>query len=178
MYNGRHVNPAAPRKKARPAVFLIVLALLMTLTVGTTIAFLVTHTDPVVNTFAPTDVSCYVDETYDGSTKQDVRIQNTGKTDAYIRAVVVVNWLDSDGNVCAGHTAALPEISSGWTPGSDGFYYYNSAVAPGEYTSNLIDSVSMSTAEDGCRMQVEIVASAVQSTEKAAQNAWGFVPGA
>ena len=71
-------------------------------TTGVTLAFLTTSTEEVENVFSPTSVPIKVDETFDGKTKEDVRIQNTGTpengTDAYIRAAVVKNWLNADDN--------------------------------------------------------------------------------
>lgn len=41
---------------------------------------------------------------YSGSTKSNVTITNTGNTDAYIRAAIIGQWLDSDGNPVFGFT--------------------------------------------------------------------------
>lgn len=177
MYTGKHSSHSAPHRSKKSFTLLVAIVLCVTLAVGGSIAFLTSETNPVINLFSPANVSCYVDEQFDGTTKTGVRIQNTGNIDAYIRAVVVVNWVDSDGKICAGHAGTLPEISSSWTCGNDGFYYYTQPVAPGGYTGNLFDSTSLTAAQDGCKMQVEVVASAIQSVpESAVKDAWGFVP--
>lgn len=67
--------------------------------VGSTVAFLVTKTAPVENKFTYASVSCTVSESFNGTTKEKVQIQNTGTTDAYIRATYVVNWLNKDGSI-------------------------------------------------------------------------------
>ena len=41
---------------------------------------------------------------FKGSTKQDVVITNTGDTDAYIRAAIIGQWLDGEGNPVFGFT--------------------------------------------------------------------------
>lgn len=41
---------------------------------------------------------------YSGSTKSNVKIQNTGDTDAFIRAAIVGQWLDSENNPVFGFT--------------------------------------------------------------------------
>ena len=41
---------------------------------------------------------------YKGSKKSNVKIQNTGNTDAYIRVALIGQWLDEDGNPVFGYT--------------------------------------------------------------------------
>ena len=50
----------------------------------------------------------YVD--YEGSTKTDVIITNTGNTDAFIRASIVGQWLDSNGDPVFGFTDRLHNL--------------------------------------------------------------------
>lgn len=53
---------------------------------------------------------------YKGSYKDNVVITNTGNTDAFIRAAIVGQWLDSDGNPVFGFTDAVNnlEIVDSW----------------------------------------------------------------
>ena len=78
------------------------LALLLFVTVGSTLAYIFTKTEPVENTFNPSKVACAVvennnpdenraDIVLNDSIKTNVQIKNTGDTDAYIRVAVVVN---------------------------------------------------------------------------------------
>lgn len=53
------------------------------------------------NTFNPAQISCLVTEEFENNIKTNVSIKNTGNTDAYIRAAVIVTWVDNDGNVYA-----------------------------------------------------------------------------
>ena len=50
--NGSH----APKAKSTALIIAIVLILVMA--VGGTVAYIVTHTEPVINQFTPTDMSC------------------------------------------------------------------------------------------------------------------------
>ena len=88
MYQGAHVRR---RRKVRirmnkTAATLMAIIMLIGAVIGSTVAFLITNTGPVENTFAYASVSCEVKEDFNGSTKKDVQIKNTGSTDAYIRA--------------------------------------------------------------------------------------------
>lgn len=152
-------------------IALVALALVFCCAAVGTLAWLVAVTGPVVNTFKPTQVSSYVDEVTNGTTKKDVRIQNTGNIDAYIRAAIVVNWADKDGNVYGttpaenDYTMTLNLSDTGWQKGSDGYYYYANRVKPGEETSVLINSCvpADNQAPAGYNLQVTILADAIQA---------------
>lgn len=182
MYNSHYLMPkkisGGHPLRRKTAVMLACLLLTVFFAAGATLAFLTTRTDSVVNTFTPADVSCSVlegedGETFDGMTKQDVRIANTGNTDAYIRAAVVVSWVADSGNAVY---AVLPQENtdytitfdptSGWIAGADGFWYHTAPVAPQGETSVLIEHCSPidGKAPEGFHLSVEIVASAIQST--------------
>lgn len=176
------------------------LALLLFVTVGSTLAYIFTKTEPVENTFNPSKVACAVVENNNpdenradivpnDSIKTNVQIKNTGDTDAYIRVAVVVNWMSVDGTrVWAtkpvegdDYTINL-DLNNGWSPVGD-YYYYGSAVAPcvhkdgdehtGCMTSVLISSCTpvAGRAPDGYYLSVEIVASAIQSSGMGAESA-------
>ena len=148
---------------------------------GTTAAYLLDETTPLQNSFDPVFVECEVEEVFDKTTKSNVTIKNTGEIDAYIRAVFVVTWVASDGSIYStaparGVDYELVLGASGWEVGSDGFYYYTSAVAPGASTSTLIDSLTVvsQTPPEGHKLSVHVAATAIQSTPAAAvENAWG-----
>ena len=58
-------------------------------------------------------------------------------------------------------------VSEGWTPGTDGYYYYNNKVPAGESTSILFDTVKfdpeMGNEYQNCRANIVISAQAVQT---------------
>jgi len=133
------------------------IALVLTVTVGGTLAYLIATDGPLTNTFTPTRVTCSVIEEGNansnnnefsvGESKDNVKIQNTGTTAAYIRAAVAANWVDANGNIVAPVENLTFERGSGWSKNeADGFYYYETPVNPGETTSELITSYSVSNA--------------------------------
>lgn len=167
----------------RTAVLIMAVLLLLGATVGSTVAFLITNTGPVENKFAYASVSCEVKEVFNGNTKENVQITNTGSTDAYIRATYVVNWVDEQGNIAA----AVPESysytltenpDSKWTKGNDGYFYYLSPVAPDASTPGSLLTCTVTRPENPeYRLSVEILATAIQSTPaKAVTEAWGVTP--
>ena len=89
------VNHSGAKRKKQLIVLLLVFALILTLSVGTALAFLAMRTNPLENIFQPAEITCAIEENFDGSRKSDVRIRNTGTAPAYIRAEVVVTWVNS-----------------------------------------------------------------------------------
>lgn len=172
-------------KKRLSAIIAAAVAAVTLATAGGTVAFLVDKTGEVKNTFTPSKVACSVQETFNKAEKTDVSIKNTGDTDAFIRATIVVTWRDKDGDVYGVPiessdytiTPALP--SNGWFKGSDGYYYYSKEVAAGASTAELFDSCKLAanvTPPEGCTLAVEILADAIQSRpEDAVEEAWKVV---
>ena len=155
-------------KRMRNTKTMLVLAMVMLVlacAVGGTIAFLIDTTDTVTNTFTPARVTCqvvegnFIDKV--STTKENVRIQNTGNTDAWIRATVVANWVDGNGKIVAPCEVNLGEVS-GWTQ-KDGYYYYNQIVPPTDKTSYLITSYKPTGGPEGAHLEMTIVCQAVQS---------------
>lgn len=151
------------KRTIKTILTLAALALLLTFTVSGTLAYISTSTGNVVNEFTPAEVTCAVSETFTegGKTKTNVGITNTGNTTAWIRAKVVGNWV-LDGKVVAPWTDDIT-YASGWTKGSDGFWYCNTTTDAGKTTSNLFDSYTAGTAPvEGAHLELTIVCQAVQ----------------
>ena len=170
LYGGR---PSRESKKSLTA--LIALILIICLAVGGTVAFIVTQTQAVKNTFTPSDVTVDIQEEFNGSIKKNVNVKNTGDTDAYIRVKLVTYMADSEGNPIA-ENASIPYF----VPGSDWFhcesddtYYYGKPVAPNGTTSDLIGSEGI-TLING--QVVEVLAEGIQSVPvNAVEEAWPAV---
>lgn len=187
MYQGAHIRKGRPKRKVRYRVnktLFALLAIVMVIgaVVGSTVAFLITNTGPVENKFAYASVSCEVKEAFNGNTKENVQITNTGTTDAYIRATYVVNWLDAQGKIVAsvpdGYSYTLTENpDSKWTKMGD-YYYYLTPVAPGKSTPESLLTCTVTRPDNPeYRLSVEILATAIQSTPaKAVTEAWGVTP--
>ncbi len=186
MYRKKHLaaseNRPLPKKKV--SLLLVSLVLIAAIAVGSTVAFIATSTEPITNIFNPANVTIDIDEKIENGVKTDVKVKNTGNTDAFIRAQIVVTWKDTNGNVSAtkpvlgedkDYTMTLNETD--WFLGTDGFYYCTKSVAPnGGSTPVLIaECKKIGTPPDGYDLSVEIIASGIQSTpDGAVKEAWGM----
>ena len=187
MYRKKHLaaseNRPLPKKKV--SLLLVSLVLIAAIAVGSTVAFIATSTNSITNTFNPANVTIDIAEKIDNGVKTDVRVKNTGNTDAFIRAKIVVTWKDTNGNVSAtkpvlgedkDYTMTLNETD--WFLGSDGFYYCKTSVAPNGFTPALITEckkTESSNQPEGDDLSVEIIASGIQSTpDSAVKEAWGM----
>ena len=179
----REAAPArarASRRGGRLAVAAVAVALLLTLAIGGTVAWLSVKTEPVDNTFLPSEVSCKVTEEFNGVTgvKTDVNVTNTGDIDAFIR-VKLVSYRTNEKGEHIGGTAEIPNftLGTGWTE-YGGYYYYIYPVAPGQQPQYaLAASMALTgayTDADGGRQALDVMAEAIQSVPEAAvKAAWG-----
>lgn len=131
-------------------------------------------------------------ETFDGKRKSDVKINvgNTGAYSVYVRADVVVNWMNESGGVLSSVPVEGRDYSMEWNleehewfRGGDGFYYYASPVESGQDTGVLIKSCTQTAEppESGYSLQVKIMSQTIQAagfTDRedmpAVQDAWGI----
>ena len=178
MKHGKREMPRQ-RRDHKGLMALVALVLIICCTAGGTVAWLATSSGPVTNTFTPTHVTTAVDETFKDGVKSNVKIQNTGNTDAYIRAAIVVNWAKdgADGTNGTTNTVYAGKPTAGtdytiqlnttddWFVGSDGFYYHKKSVAPNGKTESLIESCTEveSNTADRYHLQVTILADGIQA---------------
>lgn len=185
-----------PSKKVirwnRSFVALAALLVLVLGIVGTTLAWLTDKTDALTNNFTYAKVSCEVLETVNENETQktNVRIQNTGNTEAYIRATYVVTYRDEAGNILYEtleddwKVDLTKEINTdSWVPGKDGYWYCKKPVAPGKETPALFKApingngrfLNHGSSKEHAITYVEILATAIQSQPvKAMGEAWGY----
>lgn len=179
-------------KSKKVACVLASLTLILIACIGGTVAYLITQTGTVVNTFKAADIPPAVVEDFDNSVKSNVKIQNTGSADAYIRASVIFTWVDSEGNVYGEEPkewssntnsgdytitwCGLAE-NGGWILGTDGYYYYKNKVGPSELTTvlftdcKLVEGISI---PEGYNFSVEILSQSIQSNpDQAIIDSWG-----
>lgn len=163
----------ANNKKSKFSALAVCLLLTAMLAIGGTLAYLFTHTDPVVNTFNPVDVDIEIVEKLDGNIKSNVQIANTGKTDAFIRAKVVITWQNEAGNVYpkapvpgTGNDYTITYNNTDWVLGSDGFWYCKNDVAPNALSAILINEAKplKLCEDDAYTLHIEILSQAIQST--------------
>ena len=76
-------------RRTRWLIITVILVLLLSVGTGVALSYLSDKTAPVENTFEAGRVTCSVRETFNGSVKSDVKVKNTGNTEAYIRAAVI-----------------------------------------------------------------------------------------
>lgn len=113
-----------------------------------------------------------------GSAEQTVFVENTGDSAFYTRIKLELEAFDSSGaamQLPAGFVM-LDLNQADWTPGADGYFYYNDTVAPGKATTALFQTVRFSDAMDGSylgvSLRLRLTAEAVQARnlEQYAQN--------
>lgn len=181
MYKGKYSR----ERRRRPALWAaLALALVLTLSVGGTVAYLFTNTESVTNTFTPAETKIDIEEKFDGEKKTSITVKNEGNIDVYVRVMLVATYQNDEG-VCATHTAELNSLilpdddynSTDWIKGSDGYYYYKTAVAAGKTTNDLLKNGTTITlyekTDDGCKEHIDVLAQAIQAQpDEAVQQAW------
>jgi hypothetical protein len=169
---GGRVMPRKSGTSKKTAVILILSLLILTVTVGSTVAYFIDRTDALENDFVPVMVDAQPLSTPDG-----IAIRNTGEIDAYIRCTVVVNWVSVDGEGNPGghvHSTAPVEgtdysifydNSGAWMKGSDGFWYYKVLVSPSGVTDELIlDYTRLTDPPEGYSLSIRVLATGIQAT--------------
>lgn len=183
MYQGEHMNNGGAPKARKTATLLVAIVLLLGVAVGTTVAYLIDRTTPIENKFeyAKTDVT--VEETLTGTEKSNVQVKNNSNIPVYIRATYVVNWVDKDGNIVTsvptGYGYELTENPGGmWVKGKGDYFYYKEAVpAGGKTEGSLLTCEVTYPANPEYTLNVEILATAIQSEPaNAIFDAWGVRP--
>ncbi|MBR2464127.1 MAG: hypothetical protein IKB41_01675 [Clostridia bacterium] len=177
------------RWHGKRAIALLALTVVLVLgVVGGTVAFIVTRTDSVTNTFQPAVI--------DSVTAQSV-VGNMGDAPSFARVAVVVNWVANDGTVYAvspslGTDYSITFDTANWKQGTDTFWYYTKALenlpddadinaegfdpTPYVTTSLITECTQLAAAPDGYSLKVEILASTIQADpETVAETQWGVV---
>ena len=185
-YEAQHLQHRRKRRSKKTGTLFLSLLLVATMVVGGTLAYLFTNTEPVENIFTPSYVSCSVTEEFNGTTKRNVNVTNTGNIDAYIRVKLVTYRVNNEGDHIGG-TAKIPPFDpgAGWVKNGD-YYYYTKPVAPGANPAaaliNSIDLIGSYTDADGGKQVIEVMAEAIQANgvaddgTKAVVEAWGVDP--
>lgn len=186
----KHLKKHRPGR-AKALLLIASLAVLLTATVGSTAAWLVSKPAAVENDFVPGKVACQVLEDFGKDyVKRDVKVQNTGNTDAYIRVLLVFTWKDDAGNIFSNkpqegidYQINMDNMNlTDWImQKSDAgvYFYYKKRVAPDAETGKLIESLrqiaGVTGPENGkYKLSVDILADAVQADPpQAVKDSWG-----
>lgn len=167
MARGKYERVAKHGSKNKKALSLILsIALLLTIAAGGTLAYITAKSNVAENQFVPGKVVCTVNG------NGTVTNGPGSNVNAFIRAAVVVSWMDSSGNVYAIKPSYSVSTNADWAPSGD-FYYYNTSVAPGDATATAPVTVTVldSAPSDAYSLRIEIVAEAIQAEGMGASNA-------
>lgn len=161
---------AAQKRSVKSIAVLASVLVLVLGVIGGTLAYLATNTAPVVNNFTYGNVPIDIPEDFNGTTKTNVRIQNKGTADAFVRASIVVTWKDKDGNVSSttpvlGTDYTMDLNTEGWFE-KDGYYYCTNRVLAGKESAVLITEAKKTAdakVPEGYDLSIEILAQSVQA---------------
>lgn len=183
MAKGKYEKNVAVRHTKKQKLTLILsIVLILTLAVGGSLAYVIEKSASIQNQFERAYVTSMVNVNGDS-----IDVTNTGTVNAYIRAAIIVSWMDSNGDV-RGIAPSSSDYSLGINSAdwhrdpNTGFYYYKPIVAAGGTTNDLVTSITINGAvPDGYDLSVEVVAEAIQAegdTDNrnipAYQDAWGI----
>lgn len=162
------------RKTILVALFLVTVLLM---SIGSVGAYMRKQTEIVENVIVPAEVSCVVNETFQGDKKTNITIKNTGDIEAYLRLRLVTYWVDSNGDILFKESPTLKvDFNNDYWIKLGDIYYYKEPIQPDESTKNLLNvgkSIQLGVDSEGNRQVVEVFAEAIQSKpEEAVENSW------
>ena len=171
------------RKVKISAAVVLTFAILLTVGFGAVYAYL-SAADSSTNTFAPAVVPRPEVEVSTIENTQTQKRTATGSLEVqadncplYVRVAVVINWINTKGEVCSSPVGATCDISipDGWAQ-EDAFYYYTYVVEAGEgFTAEFVVEYS---SPDEYEVQVKIISQTIQAIgsvgdTSAVKDAWG-----
>lgn len=157
-----------PLFKSKISLWASVLALVVIIGVGATLALMASTSNSVTNTFAAAQVETEIDEDLKDGNKK-VTIENTGKSPVYVRARIMVSGVDPENIVIADELneytynqdtgeygianpeagklyLIMPNVTEDWEQAggetdTDDYYYYKEVLSSGESTKSLLEKV-------------------------------------
>ena len=162
----------------------VCIILTVTFTVSGSLAYFMSITEPAVKTFSIPTNGMSVNSTFDNFEQTDIKIQNTGDVESFIRTKVIVNWRNGTMILpAASNEYTIEYAEDGWKE-NGGFWYYTSSLGTEASTGVLIKRAVQTaeapdgyTPEDGFKLNIEIIAQAVPAEPaEAVVSAWGFDP--
>lgn len=157
----------------KKAIVALVLTIVILVTaVNVTIAYLVTRTRSLPNTFAPAEIEI------SSWSFQDVI--NAGDTKVYVRASIVPSWVSNDDKKTVWSVAPKENVdytltvSENWFLGSDGFYYRKEMLNAAQ-SVNFLNATTL-TEKEGYTLRILVLYSAIQVEPADAVNqSWSAV---
>ena len=171
------------RKVKISAAVVLTFAILLTVGFGAVYAYL-SVADSSTNTFAPAVVPTPEVEVSTSENTQTQKRTATGSLAVraencplYVRVAVVINWINTNDEVCSSPVGATCDISipDDWVQ-KDAFYYYTYVVEAGEsFTAEFVVEYS---SPDEYEVQVKIISQTIQAIgsvgdTSAVEDAWG-----
>ena len=153
-----------PLFKSKISLWASILALVMIIGVGATLALMSAPSNPVTNSFSVAEIDTEIEEKGLTEGNKQVSIKNYGPSDAYVRARIMVSGVNPENVVIVASEEEIeaPEAntvylvmqnngneSNKWTKEvadnngtySDDFYYYLGVLAKDESSANLLEKV-------------------------------------
>lgn len=167
----------------KSVVLLFSVALILAVAAGSTLAFLITKSNEVKNTFKYANTRTEITEELTGQTKSNVKVKNNGTPgeDASIvcRVTYVAYWTDKAGNVVTnlptGYTSTetVQQNKNGWEQIGN-YWYYLTPITPGNSTPALPLVWTANTPNPSDYVwHVDILSDSIQADPvKAHQEAW------
>lgn len=144
-----------PLFKSKISLWASVLALVVVIGIGATLALMASPSNSVTNSFSAADIDTEIEEVLTDGDKQ-VSIKNYGPSDAYVRArimvsgvnpdnVMIVNQEPAEGTVDADKVYLVMENQNLWVQekgaAQDDFYYYLGVLAKDQKSEKLLEKV-------------------------------------
>lgn len=155
------------KSSTKTLVLLLSVVLIMGAVIGGSLAYLQTNSTSITNSFTPGHVGCEVKNTADGFV---VAPDSETNTPVKLRAAIVANWVDGDGNVYWQQPEIMVDKDTDWTLGNDGFYYYGPEVPVGGTATPL--KITSDDTMTGYRLQIQVLGEAIQAEPAAAPAVW------
>lgn len=181
--NSAEAGKTRRRKLNKSFFVLLSLVLLVSIAAGATVAYLTSKPEAVSNSFEAGYADCIITE--------EGAVKNTGNIPAYVRVAVVSSLQDTTNGDQYAYATTLDMLEidtyEGWSRFSDGYFYYDKVLKPGE-TSAVVGKMDYSSLEnanlpEGYTFVVEMFAEAIQAEGEAdsgltpVQDAWKQNPG-
>lgn len=160
-YKGKYLSKIT--RPVRSWLLVGLLAVLLFASIAGTIAYMQVD-NHISNSFTVAKLTIELNETFDRKEKSNVTIGNTGDVPAYIRAAIVVNWKDADGNVISADESDYSiRMGSEWIQGADGYWYCKKPIDAGQLSPALIVNCKPTVVKADQHLSVEILIQGVQA---------------
>lgn len=170
MYQGKFASKNRRRRLRWNKSFVLLLSVMAVLIglVGSSVAYLAAAESPLENVFIPGKVVATAVDT----DRNGVKITNTGNTDMYVRAVVVVTWQNSANEIHASAPVEGVDYTIEWNTAdwevTDGIHrMYKETISPGDSSKPLFTKCFPvdGKAPEGYHLVAETLVEAIQADE-------------